>query len=387
MIKTELKTNPSQHQYRDYSFYLEAPNYTISAHNVTHEIHDYNAHAPLKHQVTDHFEQAKKLGIHSPYIVGAFPFETDKPPYLFIPEKVHITSKSQRTGKKQPLSPFQNAPRLTETPSRKEYMNLVDEALHKMNTSDLKKVVLSRTLQIESDDVIGIDELITNLAEHNPEGYTFSTDLGNEKKLTGASPELLVSLYQGLVTANPLAGSRPRSNDPIEDRRRADELRHSSKDHHEHKLVIDTVAEALQPLCVDMSIPKMPELIQTETMWHLSTEVTGKVDPKQNLTSVDLALALHPTPAICGTPEHLAKDQIKAEPFDRNFFTGMVGWNNYEGDGEWVVSIRCAEVSSHNIQLFAGAGIVEGSHPEDELRETSAKFETMLRAMGSKTME
>lgn len=70
------------------------------------------------------------------------------------------------------------------------------------------------------------------------------------------------------------------------------------------------------------------------------------------------------------------------EPFDREFFTGMLGWSDLNGDGEWIVTIRCAEVQENTLRLYAGAGVVAESKPEDELAETSAKFQTMLKALG-----
>lgn len=117
-------------------------------------------------------------------------------------------------------------------------------------------------------------------------------------------------------------------------------------------------------------------------MWHLSTRVVGELKDSST-SSLQLATALHPTPAICGTPTDLARASIRAlEPFDREFYTGMVGWMDAAGDGEWVVTIRCAEVEGRLLRLFAGAGIVPESIPDEELAETSAKFQTMLRAMG-----
>lgn len=117
-------------------------------------------------------------------------------------------------------------------------------------------------------------------------------------------------------------------------------------------------------------------------MWHLSTEVRGELaDP--STSSVALAASLHPTPAVCGSPTDRAREAIREiEPFDRHFYTGMVGWCNDSGDGEWVVTIRCAEVGERFLRLYAGAGIVAGSKPEAELAETSAKFRTMLQALG-----
>jgi len=134
--------------------------------------------------------------------------------------------------------------------------------------------------------------------------------------------------------------------------------------------------------CTDLHVPAGPEVIGTPTMWHLSTRVTGRLtDPA--VSALELAEALHPTPAVCGVPEAAARTAIaELEPVDRGYFTGLVGWTDPAGDGEWVITIRSAEVSDRTVRLFAGAGIVEGSRPEAELAETGAKFRTLLRALG-----
>ena len=96
-----------------------------------------------------------------------------------------------------------------------------------------------------------------------------------------------------------------------------------------------------------------------------------------------LASQLHPTPAVCGYPKHDANDFIdEAEPFDRGYFTGLIGWCDARGNGEWVVVIRCAEVQEKSLKVFAGAGIVDGSHPLSELQETGNKMRTILNALG-----
>ena len=136
------------------------------------------------------------------------------------------------------------------------------------------------------------------------------------------------------------------------------------------------------PIAGHLNVPAEPSVIHTRTLWHLSTEVQGElIDPATS--SLELATALHPTPAVCGYPNREARDLIaEIEPFDRGFFTGMVGWCDASGDGEWAVTIRCAEAEGGNLRLFAGAGIVMGSTPEQELAETATKFRTMLNAHG-----
>ena len=193
----------------------------------------------------------------------------------------------------------------------------------------------------------------------------------NSKTLIGASPELLVSRNGMQVISNPLAGSRPRSEDPVEDKRRAEELLSSPKDLHEHAVVVEAVAAALRPYCHTLHVPEKPSVIHSEAMWHLSTEVKGELkDP--NTSSLQLALPSSYASSLRNS-DGKAREAIQhIEPFDREFFTGMLGWSDLNGDGEWIVTIRCAEVQENTLRLYAGAGVVAESKPEDELAETSA---------------
>jgi isochorismate synthase len=117
-------------------------------------------------------------------------------------------------------------------------------------------------------------------------------------------------------------------------------------------------------------------------MWHLSTVVKAEV-ADSGVSALALACALHPTPAVCGTPSAAARAAIaEYEAFDRGFYAGMVGWGDANGDGEWVVTIRCAVTEGRSLRMYAGAGLVAESHPAAELAETSAKFRTMLDGLG-----
>ena len=118
-------------------------------------------------------------------------------------------------------------------------------------------------------------------------------------------------------------------------------------------------------------------------MWHLATQVTGELRDPRTPVHV-LAQALHPTPAVCGYPTDQAYAAIaELEPFDRGFYTGAVGYTDAAGDGEWVVTIRCADIHGATAELFAGGGIMPDSDPEAELAETTAKFRTLLLALGA----
>ena len=223
----------------------------------------------------------------------------------------------------------------------------------------------------------------------NPHGFTYSLSLprgpGQESTtLVGASPELLLSRRGTRLVSAPLAGSAPRSQEPSEDRARARELLRSAKDRHEHQLVVEQILETLQPFARNLSFELEPVITATHSMWHLSTRIEGTLrDP--NVSALELALALHPTPAVCGTPTRDARAFIeRTERFDRGYFTGTLGHMDASGDGDWIVTIRCAELGATRARLFAGAGIVESSVPELELAETSAKMRTILDALGAR---
>ena len=131
----------------------------------------------------------------------------------------------------------------------------------------------------------------------------------------------------------------------------------------------------------ELQLPASPQLITTPTLWHLGTPFEGKANAEEN--ALTLACLLHPTPALSGFPHQVAKKLIaELEPFDRELFGGIVGWCDAEGNGEWVVTIRCAKLRQNQVRLFAGAGIVPASSPVAEWRETGVKLSTMLNVFG-----
>ncbi|EWY39634.1 isochorismate synthase [Skermanella stibiiresistens SB22] len=325
---------------------------------------------------------ARKSGHSNPAVVGAIPFDPATPAQLVVARTLHSAGRLSFDRPHQAPEPAAGDCAARMVPEPAEYRRGVETALERIAGGSPAKVVLSRTLELTSDTPISVERLLYNLARHNPQGYSFAVDLPGGRTLIGASPELLVSKSGRQVVANPLAGSAARSADPVEDQRRAEALLASAKDRHEHAVVADAVAAALRPYCRWLDVPAEPSLIQTRTLWHLSTEIRGELTDYAT-SSLTLASALHPTPAVCGHPTAEARALIgEVETFDRGFFTGMVGWCDAIGDGEWAVTIRCAEVEGHKLRLFAGAGIVAGSTPEKELAETGAKFRTMLNGMG-----
>ena len=160
-------------------------------------------------------------------------------------------------------------------------------------------------------------------------------------------------------------------------------LAESAKNRHEHQLVVDALATALEPLCTDLQIAEQPQLSKTAAVWHLYTPISGRLR-ERSTTALDLAVALHPTPAVGGSPTEPATTLIRELEGDRGFYAGAVGWCDQRGDGRWVVSIRCAQLSADRRSALAhsGGGIVAESDPDDEVAETTTKFRTILSALG-----
>ncbi|GAA4077640.1 isochorismate synthase [Nonomuraea soli] len=328
--------------------------------------------ADLPARVSGSLRVALAAGHERPIVVGAVPFAPEAAACLAVPVSVR-QAPAPSAAVRQAAPPPDRLQRAEPFPTPDAYRRAVAGAVADLRAGRLEKVVLARTLRLPFHGDLAA--VLSALAAHDPSGYAYSVPLPGDRTLLGASPELLVSRTGTRVVATPMAGSLPRSCDPAP-------LLGSRKDRHEHALVVAAVAEALRPHCRSLTVPAEPSLTATATMWHLATTVTGELAGPET-TSLTLAAALHPTPAVGGVPTDDALRVIgELEPFDRGFYAGMVGWEDASGDGEWAVTLRCAVADGATITLFAGAGIVTGSDPEAELAETSAKFATALRAMG-----
>ncbi|WP_087023185.1 isochorismate synthase [Thaumasiovibrio subtropicus] len=316
----------------------------------------------------------------NPVLFGVIPFDEKTPTRLVIPEQLYVSSSTRATTER--AASVAKSARVISAASGMGYKQGVEEALHRFSTSELSKVVLSRALEVATEDDIEESGLLKNLLKINSKGYTFAVDIGDCSKLMGASPELLVAKRGSYLTSNPLAGSRPRQNSEQENEKSRLSLLNTAKDLHEHGLVVEEVERVLSRHCRNLYTPMVPSVIETNTMLHLSTLLEGQAS-NPDINVLEVAAELHPTPAVCGFPRHQAYRAIQdIEQFDRGYFTGMVGWCDARGNGEWVVTIRCAEVQKRLMRVFAGAGIVSESHPQSELDETGAKMKTMLSAAG-----
>lgn len=255
------------------------------------------------------------------------------------------------------------------------WLDAVATAVERIRGSDLDKVVLARDHAVWARDPFDPRVLARRLHARFPACFTFVGD-----GLVGATPELLVRRSNGQVASFALAGSAARGPDADSDRRAGEQLLASPKDRWEHQLAAASVRNVLQPRCTTWS-ETGPELLRLDNVQHLATRFEGELADAAPPSSLELAGALHPTAAVGGAPTAPAIALIaELEQMDRGRYAGPVGWIGANGDGEWGIALRCAELSGARARLFAGAGIVAGSLPEAELEETRLKLRAMQSA-------
>lgn len=313
-------------------------------------------------------------------VVGVIPFDPDAEPYLVVPDRLtreQAPVQLPAGGVHQPqpveLTGLDNA----------EYRQAVAQAVELMNRGELDKVVLARLLRVSYREELNLPHLFDTLRAQQPRATVFSVEVPGGAYLMGASPELVLQAdAQGFQTV-PLAGSAPRTSSPgsTDDAQAAEQLLRSAKDRAEHATVVRDIEQRLTPLTRTLVVPPAPSLLSTPQLWHLSTPIRGVLQP--GISSLDAARAIHPTPAICGTPTDVAQQLVsRLEPFERGYFGGLVGYMDARGFGSWFLALRCALVEPQQATLFAGAGIVKDSTPAGEHAETATKLGTFARALG-----
>ncbi len=260
--------------------------------------------------------------------------------------------------------------------SRAGFKDAVAIALGAIEAGRVEKVVLARDLVAPLADDFDIRRPLIALAETYPSCWVYSVD-----GLFGASPELLVRVSHKQVSARVLAGTAARGTDKGVDHAIGQALATSHKNLAEHRFAVDSMVRSLEPFCEHVDADEEPFSLALPNVWHLASDVHGVLS--SDSTVLDLAAAIHPTAAVAGTPRTGALELIaELEPFDRGRYAGPVGWIGADGDGEWAIALRGAQLEGSSIRAFAGCGIVSESEPDSEAAETDLKFRPITEALG-----
>jgi menaquinone-specific isochorismate synthase len=252
------------------------------------------------------------------------------------------------------------------------YRDAVERALALVEEGELSKLVLAVRQRLHLADPLDPGVLLEALRRGQGGSCRFLWGLADGGDLIGASPERLLAVRQGQLRCDALAGTAS-PGEP------AEALLQSTKDRHEHELVVEAIAAALREQGLQPRRPRRPRLARHGPLRHLHTPITARLTGQHPLR---LAAALHPTPAVAGLPRRQAMAWLRSlEPFERGLYAAPIGWIDTAGDAELRVAIRSGVLRGASLELTAGAGLVRGSRPERELQEVALKLQVLQQQL------
>ncbi len=252
------------------------------------------------------------------------------------------------------------------TESDSSWLDKAERVIELIRAGTFEKVVLSRRASIEVAKPVERLGALMRLTRQYPGALSFSF-----RHLLGATPELLVRRSGQSLQSHPLAGTAAAGNEAA--------LLGSAKDNHEHRIVVDHIASRLAPITEHLEVAGAPEITSYGEICHLGTDIRGVLSASMTPSSLEVLLTIHPTPAVAGVPQKEAIKLLQCfEDQPRRFYSGAIGYETLDGDGEWHLVIRTVAIKDRNVEFQAGVGIVAESDAKTELLELGAKLSAML---------
>ena len=256
--------------------------------------------------------------------------------------------------------------------NKEEYCNLVKATVRSIKSRYAKKIVVSRKEEFKLQN-FNIQQLITRILNLYPTAFRYVWYHPKTGLWCGASPEVLVETEGVSFSTMALAGTQRYNSD--------ESYTWQHKEIEEQQIVVDEISTSLQKVTSVVRISKTYNH-RAASLVHLRTDITG-ILKKGKATLSTITSALHPTPAVCGTPQKFAKKYIlEKEPYNREFYTGFLGpICEKESCSRLYVNLRCMKIENNIAYLFVGGGITIASIPENEWEETEHKLHTMLQVL------
>ena len=277
-----------------------------------------------------------------------------------------------------PKIPDSTEPKLAFQPQiqEKKFTDMVETAKEHILRGDIFQVVLSQrfTSPFNGDPF----SLYRQLRTSNPSPYMFYLDF-EDYTILGTSPESLVKVKDGLVTTNPIAGTKPRGNTVEEDALIANELLNDEKEVAEHRMLVDLGRNDIGRIAEigTVHVEKYMTIEYYKYVMHIVSEVTGRL--KKNAHVLDVLTTCLPAGTVSGAPKIRAMQIINSlEPMKRGVYAGAVGYISVTGNMDLALAIRTMIVKDHLAYVQAGAGIVHDSIPKSEYAETIHKAKALL---------
>ncbi len=261
-------------------------------------------------------------------------------------------------------------------PSKDQWGKNVEGVLKAISKGQIDKIVLARQTNLDFAKKLDPWDILRHLFEVTPNSYHFGFEFAGSTFL-GASPERLYRKYGHTIISEAIAGTSPRGRGVSQDNAYKEQLLASVKNNNEHAFVVKAINEGLKKICQDQEHSLNPKVLTLGNGHHLLTSFEGKL--KDKVFDEDIIKALHPTPAVGGAPSSKAIAMLsKVEGFERGWYTGLIGYVGLDWS-EFVVGIRSALVKNRTMTVYAGAGIVDGSDPEDEWQEVENKISNFIK--------
>lgn len=269
-----------------------------------------------------------------------------------------------------------------DSPNFNQWSEAVNAALREFESGSLQKVVLARRSTMDLVEKVSPHLLLGVLMGAAPACFHFSFQPSSgSPAFLGASPELLYRRMGDRLESEAVAGTRPRSLDASEDERLESQLLKLSKEQLEHRLVVEALVRTFRDLCLEYACDEKPGVLKLSRVQHLRTAVAGTL--RDSVDDAAILKAFHPTPATCGAPLDAARRFLAAyEQFDRGWYAGPFGCVTRDS-AEFAVAIRSMLAKGSQVELFAGAGIVQGSDPEKEWFELEDKISGILNVLSA----
>lgn len=259
-----------------------------------------------------------------------------------------------------------------------DFLAAVRRAKQYIYDGDIMQVVLSQ--RISKPYHASTLALYRALRSLNPSPYMFYYHF-DDFYVVGASPEILVRLKNDTVTVRPIAGTRPRGNNPQQDAEFAADLLADPKELAEHVMLMDLGRNDIGRVAQTGSV-KVTEHMKIENyshVMHIVSNVEGKL--KTGMNAMDVLRATFPAGTVSGAPKVRAMEIIdELEVSKRGVYAGAVGYLGFNGDMDLAIAIRTGIIKDGRLYVQAGAGIVADSVPENEWIETQNKAKAVLRA-------
>lgn len=252
----------------------------------------------------------------------------------------------------------------------------IETSIEQIKEKVIEKIVLARRLKFEIKSELNWQKIFLDLNTKYPTCTNFLIKSG-DSIFFGSTPELLARFSHNHFFTEALAGSIMRGANPEEDKNLENKLLESKKNNIEHDVVTNHIKSSLKNYLEELNIEEHPVVKKFSNIQHLQTSVKGELRKGANI--FDVISSLFPTPAVCGIPKEKSLQLIREiENFDRGLYSGLIGWFNCKGYGEFDVTIRSALVNKNYLYAFAGCGIVEDSDSKEEFEETKLKLKPIL---------